>query len=493
MRCSEAKRRLSQRPLDRAKQVDDLKLREHLQECSGCSRHAAALEALNRDLAMASVHDTDGGLPLSFIKSRVEARASITSSGKIKENPLMAAFTKSFRKRPRVSVSIVTAVVVLAFLTLIPFKLDRTVGYEVAVAGVDKALALDGDRVTALLNQLGLEGAAVDVTDCAATCNVIIRELKSQKDADLVAAAFKSGGGTNVNLEIICDIRKIIGEESGSLLNHANNMVFFSIGDEDVGDAQAILVERLGEKCDGNAFIWMQYLDDSTVEGNVQVKTIELVGDEYAFVAADGSLQIGKANQLAGGANLFVKQFADGDSANLKCIIIGGDGNGLPELCGNLNLADGDLDEEMIKKLEAMGCEVTIEKSEDGTTKRVTINCSGAKGSLFGDEETDDAAARESGAGLPEGFELAQNYPNPFNPSTTIDFSLPQTGHVTLEVINVMGQKVRTLIDDVRSSGSHSVVWNGDDDAGSPVATGMYFYRLTAGENISTKKMSLVK
>jgi len=94
---------------------------------------------------------------------------------------------------------------------------------------------------------------------------------------------------------------------------------------------------------------------------------------------------------------------------------------------------------------------------------------------------------------LPVGFELVQNRPNPFNPSTDIMFSLPTRGHVTVGVYNILGQKVRTLIDEVKASGLHRVTWNGTDETGRSVASGIYLYRMTSGEFNDTKKMLLLK
>ena len=94
---------------------------------------------------------------------------------------------------------------------------------------------------------------------------------------------------------------------------------------------------------------------------------------------------------------------------------------------------------------------------------------------------------------LPYRFELSQNYPNPFNPVTTIQYSLPERSPVRIEVYNVLGQVVRTLVDGERSAGSYTITWNGEDASGAPVATGVYFYRFQAGEHVEKKKMLLLK
>jgi hypothetical protein len=94
---------------------------------------------------------------------------------------------------------------------------------------------------------------------------------------------------------------------------------------------------------------------------------------------------------------------------------------------------------------------------------------------------------------IPESFHLAQNYPNPFNPSTNIEFDLPSRAHVTLEIFNVLGQKVRTLIDEDRAAGPYRVIWDGTDDANHSVSTGVYLYRLKTGDLAEVKKMVLLK
>lgn len=96
-------------------------------------------------------------------------------------------------------------------------------------------------------------------------------------------------------------------------------------------------------------------------------------------------------------------------------------------------------------------------------------------------------------ATIPATFELEQNHPNPFNPTTTIGFSLPHPQHTQLIVYNIAGQKVRMVLDSRLEAGRHAVIWDGKDDSGTPVASGMYFYRITAGDFTESKKMLLLK
>ncbi|MBU2652429.1 MAG: right-handed parallel beta-helix repeat-containing protein [Bacteroidetes bacterium] len=95
--------------------------------------------------------------------------------------------------------------------------------------------------------------------------------------------------------------------------------------------------------------------------------------------------------------------------------------------------------------------------------------------------------------GLPYRFELSQNYPNPFNPVTTIEYSLPQRSNVRIEIFNLLGRKVRTLVEREESAGTYSITWDGESTNGQPVSTGVYFYRFQAGDYVATKKMLLLK
>ncbi|MDD4277921.1 MAG: T9SS type A sorting domain-containing protein [Candidatus Cloacimonetes bacterium] len=88
---------------------------------------------------------------------------------------------------------------------------------------------------------------------------------------------------------------------------------------------------------------------------------------------------------------------------------------------------------------------------------------------------------------------LLRNYPNPFNPSTTISFNLPSVMSCKLEIYNLKGQRVITLLNEARASGSHTITWSGLDDAGRPVSSGLYFYRLTTPQNIVSAKMLMLK
>jgi len=94
---------------------------------------------------------------------------------------------------------------------------------------------------------------------------------------------------------------------------------------------------------------------------------------------------------------------------------------------------------------------------------------------------------------LPLEFRVHQNYPNPFNPATTFRYALPVRCEVEVAIFNVLGRRVATLVRETQSAGEHTVVWNSTDDKGRTVASGVYFYRVRAGDEVQSRKMMLLK
>jgi hypothetical protein len=96
-------------------------------------------------------------------------------------------------------------------------------------------------------------------------------------------------------------------------------------------------------------------------------------------------------------------------------------------------------------------------------------------------------------AAMPGVFALHQNYPNPFNPVTTIRYDVPEQSHVTMDVYNLLGQRVATLVNGIQEPGYHAVLWNGTNMHGAAMSSGMYFYHIQAGDFRAVKKLILVK
>ncbi|MEW6411958.1 MAG: FG-GAP-like repeat-containing protein [Candidatus Zixiibacteriota bacterium] len=94
---------------------------------------------------------------------------------------------------------------------------------------------------------------------------------------------------------------------------------------------------------------------------------------------------------------------------------------------------------------------------------------------------------------VPDKFMLRQNYPNPFNPTTTIAYSLPTRAEVRLDIYNLLGQRVRQFDEGLKTAGNYELVWDGKTDNGRSVATGLYLYKITAGDYSESRKMLLIK
>jgi hypothetical protein len=94
---------------------------------------------------------------------------------------------------------------------------------------------------------------------------------------------------------------------------------------------------------------------------------------------------------------------------------------------------------------------------------------------------------------VPLRFDLRQNYPNPFNPSTTIIYDVAVATHVLVDVFNILGQRMTVLVDTKQPAGTHEVVWDARDETGRTVSSGVYLYRIVAGDFVRTRTMTFVK
>ena len=99
----------------------------------------------------------------------------------------------------------------------------------------------------------------------------------------------------------------------------------------------------------------------------------------------------------------------------------------------------------------------------------------------------------DGGEVLPFSFALDQNYPNPFNPGTTIRYHVPEASEVKIQIFNLKGQVVKTLLDQRHTPGTYTVVWNGDSDRGQAVSTGVYFVKMQAGQFKQVRKMTFIR
>ena len=104
-----------------------------------------------------------------------------------------------------------------------------------------------------------------------------------------------------------------------------------------------------------------------------------------------------------------------------------------------------------------------------------------------------DLSQIENEAGMPGRYSLLQNYPNPFNPTTTLRYNLPENSHVTITIYDMLGRKVKTLINETQYSGYRSIIWDAIGNKGERASAGIYLYQIQAGEYMQTKKMVLLK
>ncbi len=149
----------------------------------------------------------------------------------------------------------------------------------------------------------------------------------------------------------------------------------------------------------------------------------------------------------------------------------------------------------------ALGVGVPIDAS--GEVARITLETSGEESALriceIDVRDINNKAYRIEGdedyrpGFIPSSYALKQNYPNPFNPVTTIAFDIVEAGRVRIDIYDVSGRMVRTLLNESRDPGRHRIEWNGRDNSGSTVPSGIYFYRINAGEFTATRKMILLR
>ena len=123
---------------------------------------------------------------------------------------------------------------------------------------------------------------------------------------------------------------------------------------------------------------------------------------------------------------------------------------------------------------------------------------SALSGTLYFDDlriaEFSAVGVEERDSALPQEFELLQNFPNPFNPTTTIRFRLPVSGQdAALRIYDLLGQPVRTLFDGRQNAGEHAVTWNGCDDSGRSVASGIYIYQIKTPSHLAARRMIYIK
>jgi hypothetical protein len=399
----------------------------------------------------------------------------------------------------RWGIGLSAAVAVLALVTLIPFSYERTVGYEVAFAGVDPALAMNEGRLRIMLEKLGVADATVELGECETTCELIISDLKEMKECKILTYALQEMG----NVEVIYQGLPVRENARGGLIELAEDNVFFGQGElPSDAEVHGYLIECLGEDYGSQMNIWVQEIDGES--GNIAISTsfecnLQMNDDgQQCFLVACGTdaqsttccVQLDDAGNVTCTPRsieqcLQVCDQAESGKSRLHELL---------QRAGlSMSVLEGDLDDDTRAKLEAVGIRIELQRGQ-------FVHQAGDEASLGSEDHQvsdwtsdDDPSALKEGAFIPGRYILAQNYPNPFNPSTTISFALGTAGHVRLEVFNTLGQSVRLLTDRQLPAGLHEVTWDARSDEGQRVPSGTYLYRIQSGEFVESKTMTLLK
>ena len=149
---------------------------------------------------------------------------------------------------------------------------------------------------------------------------------------------------------------------------------------------------------------------------------------------------------------------------------------------------------------EPLGHSATNSYTDEGVTSAGTyyyvlaaVDFSGNTSEFTAKLEFVATGVEPEGTLVPTEFGISQNYPNPFNPTTHIKYQLPEAAKVTIKVYNILGEEVRTLVDSKEAAGYKTTMWDGLDNNGTPVASGIYLYRIKAGKYTATKRMVFIK
>jgi Carboxypeptidase regulatory-like domain/Viral BACON domain len=236
---------------------------------------------------------------------------------------------------------------------------------------------------------------------------------------------------------------------------------------------------------------WLKVTDDImlTYPGEVVPGYAKAVPDIFSNQSEMPSVTVTNTWVNAYGQNLIV----DGEPIAKGSLIEAVDANG--NICGSCNVTETG----KFGFMAIYGAENgTGEGLINGDQYAIRVNGVDAEEAFTftgnGDRTMIGSLSLKSGGNVvPSQFSLSQNYPNPFNPETTISFDIPVEARVKLTIFNILGEKVTTLIDEQKAAGSYTVIWSGQTDNGSTVSSGIYFYRLDAGEYVKSMKMTLMK
>ncbi|MGB2698468.1 MAG: FlgD immunoglobulin-like domain containing protein [Candidatus Zixiibacteriota bacterium] len=237
----------------------------------------------------------------------------------------------------------------------------------------------------------------------------------------------------------------------------------------------SIIPDLLLAQCDRDYIFWI-HLDEKVADLDSAFFKVNYE-DKYVTATA-----VGKGPALTPATNYDVSRVIHSDSIHISLSVKSGTIDGPGSVLG-VYIRPGN--QQVSTQLSIAYCTLLDSEGHElvyqtkGATIKITCPVDVEEG-----EETDL---------IPSAYGLGQNYPNPYNLKTQIGYQLPEAGKVTLTIYNVRGRLVRTLVNEQKPAGYHSVVWDGRTDNGMQVSSGIYFYRIQAGKFLKTKKMVLLK
>jgi hypothetical protein len=222
MRCHEARKTIDRLDQERQSSSVSPDLQDHLKTCDLCRNYAALSGTLERVFETARVDDPGPVKPIYEQRAEVDARMKrspdrwLRTAGRESRR-----IVRPFYRRPAFRLSLATLAVALAALTLVPFEYYQTVGYDLNLHGVSRQLANGDEQICELLTRLGLVEAGVDVKGCDTTCTLAILDLKSEREANLVAGAIARLNEPGLTSNIV----PIRARSTRSLLEQANELI----------------------------------------------------------------------------------------------------------------------------------------------------------------------------------------------------------------------------------------------------------------------------
>ena len=219
MRCREIRSEI-EKVIRRENDINLALIEEHIQQCTDCYREYKAAVSLAKTLNLCTQDDKTNLMPLEERRKLVVAQAA-QAAAQAQNNSIFGHRHRVSFGKVFASLGVVMAAALVTILTIIPFKYDTTIGYEVAFAGLDRELIEDNNIICDLLYELGLRDADVDVQGCNVTCSLLIIDLKSKEEAEMVISAVNQIGTDNITSNVI----PVHKSETSTILNRANKEI----------------------------------------------------------------------------------------------------------------------------------------------------------------------------------------------------------------------------------------------------------------------------